>query len=123
MCSGDLQRRNLTSQELIAELNQILDLLGVEDLHALPAESVGDDIKALLRVGNRIDAEVSRRLHRFDKGRGYATSAGLTAQAWLRWQCNLTGGAASQRVEVSRQLASLPQTSEAFSQGDISYRH
>src|ERR1700693_1410023 len=100
MCSGVRKREDFTSQELVAELNQILDLLGNEDLHALPAESVGDDIKALLRVGNRVDGESSRRMQRFDKGQGYATSGALTAQAWLRWQCNLTGGAVSQRVEV-----------------------
>ena len=123
MCSNGRERQNFTSQELVAELNQILDLLAVEDLHSLSAESVGDDIKGLLRVGNRVDAESSRRMQRFDKGQGYATSGALTAQAWLRWQCNLTGGAASQRVEVSRQLAELPQTAEAFSQGAISYRH
>ena len=116
-------RERISPQELVAELNQILDLLGDEDLHAVAAESVGDDIKALLRVGNRIDAEAGRRMQRFDKGQGYATSGALTAQAWLRWKCNLTGAAASERVEVSRQLAALPQTAEAFSQGAISYRH
>jgi Domain of unknown function (DUF222) len=123
MCSGGRERQNFTSQELVGELDAILDLLADNDVHALPAESAGDDIKALLRVSNRVDAEASRRLQRFDKGQGYATSGALTAQAWLRWQCNLSGGAASERVEVSRQLASLPQTAEAFSQGDISYRH
>ncbi|MDQ6900894.1 MAG: 13E12 repeat family protein, partial [Candidatus Dormibacteraeota bacterium] len=62
-------------------------------------------------------------MRRFDKGRGYASSGALTAQAWVRWQCNLTGGAASERVEVSRVLDSLPQTAQAFAQGSISYRH
>jgi hypothetical protein len=77
---------NCTSIGLVGELNHILDLLGDEDLHAVPAESVGDDIKALLRVGNRLDAEAGRRLHRFDKGQGFASSPALTAQAWVRWQ-------------------------------------
>lgn len=117
------ERGNCTSIELVGELNRILDLLSDEDLHAVAAESVGDDIKALLRVGNRIDAEAGRRLNRFDKGQGFASSPALTAQAWVRWQCNLTAAAASERVEVSRQVALLPKTEAAFSQGDISYRH
>ena len=54
---------------------------------------------------------------------GSGGSGALTAQAWVRWQCNLTGVAAAELVEVSRQLASLPQTSEAFSQGAISHRN
>src|SRR6202049_2080190 len=116
-------RGNWTSQQLIGEVNRILDLLGAEDLHALPAESIGDDLKGLARVGSRIDAESSRRLHHFDKNQGYAPSGALTAQAWLRWQCNLTAATASEHVQVSRQMASLPQTEVAFSQGEISFRH
>jgi hypothetical protein len=65
MCSEGGERGNCTSIELVGELNRILDLLGDEDLYVAAAESVGDDIKALFRVGNRIDAEAGRRLHRF----------------------------------------------------------
>ncbi len=123
MCSEGGERGNWTSIELVGELNRILDRLGDEDLHAVAAEAMGDDIKALLRVGNRVDAEAGRRLYRFDKGQGFASSPALTAQAWVRWQCNLTAAAASERVEVSRQIALLPKTEAAFSQGNISYRH
>src|ERR1700730_19049190 len=123
MCSEAEERGNWTSSQLIGELDRILDLLGAEDLHALPAESVGDDIKCLTRITSRADAESSRRLHHFDKGQGYFPSGALSAQAWLRWQCNLTAATASERVQVSRQLDSLPKTEKAFSQGEISYRH
>src|ERR1700687_3073058 len=107
----------------MGELDRILDLLGAKDLCALPAESMGDDLKGLTRISNRIAAESSRRLRRFDKGQGYAPTIALSAQAWLRWQCNLTAATASEQVQVARQLDSLPQTEAAFSQGEISYRH
>src|SRR3984893_8255441 len=123
MCSEGGERGIWTSQQLVVELDRILDLLGKEDLHLLPSESLGDDLKGLTRIGNRIDAEGSRRLHRFDKDQGYAPSGALTAQAWLRWQCNFTAATAAERVQVSRQLDSLPKTELAFSQGEISYRH
>jgi hypothetical protein len=123
MCSEGGERGNCSSIELVGELNRILDLLGDEDLHSVPAESMGDDIKALMSVGNRIDAEAGRRLVRFDRGQGWAQSGALTTQAWLRWHCNLTHATASDQVEVLRQLTSLPQTETAFAQGDISYRH
>src|ERR1700680_4966048 len=116
-------RGNWTSQQLIGELHRVLDLLGAEDLCVVPAELVGDDLKGLTSIGNRIDAESSRRLHHFDKNQGYAPSGALTAQAWLRWQCNLTAATASEHVQVSRQMASLPLTEMAFSQGEISFRH
>src|SRR6202521_4613416 len=47
----------------------------------------------------------------------------LSAQAWLRWQCNLTAATASEQGQVARQMDCLPQTEAAFSQGEISYRH
>jgi hypothetical protein len=47
----------------------------------------------------------------------------VSAQAWLRWQCNLTAASASEQVQVARQMDCLPQTEAAFSQGSISYRH
>jgi hypothetical protein len=123
MCSEGGVRGNWTSQQLIGEVNRILDLLGAEDLQVLPAASLGDDLKGLGRIGSRIDAESNRRLHHFDKNQGYAPSGALTAQAWLRWQRNLTAATASEHVQVSRQMASLPQTEGAFSQGLISFRH
>src|ERR1700687_824238 len=123
MCSEGGERGSWTSQQLVIELDRILDLLGNEDLHLLPSEALGDDLKGLTRIGNRIDAEASRRLRRFDKNHGYAPSGALTAQAWLRWQCNLTAATASEHVQVSRQMASLPQAEAAFSQGEISFRH
>src|ERR1700681_4894965 len=123
MCSEGGERGSWTSQQLIGEIHRLLDLLGAEDLCALPSSSLGDDLKALSRMGSRIDAESSRRLHHFDKNQGYAPSGALTAQAWLRWQCKLTAATASEHGQVSRQMASLPQAEAAFSQGEISFRH
>src|ERR1700730_7219231 len=123
MCSEGGERGNWSSQQVIGEIGRLLDLLGAEDVHVLPAESVGDDLKGLTRIGNRVAAESSRRLRCFDKGQGYASWMALSAQAWLRWQCNLTAATASEQVQVARQMDSLPQTEAAFSQGEISYRH
>jgi len=123
MCSGSGVRGNWTSEGAFQEINSILDRLADEDVTAVPAESMGDDQIALQRIGNRVQAESLRRLRRFDSGQGYAHTLALTAKAWLRWKCNLSFPAASNQVEVVRALESLPQTSNAFADGDISYRH
>src|SRR5713226_8940859 len=117
------ERGNWTSQELFQEINSLLTRLAEEDLNSVPAESMGDDLLALQRIESRLQAETLRRLRRFDSGQGYANSAALSAKGWLRWKCNLTYTAASNQVEVARALDSLPQTSLAFADGDISYRH
>ena len=84
MCSEGGERGNWTSQQVIGEIDRLLDLLNKEDLCVVPAESMGDDLKGLTRVGNRIAAENSRRLRRFDKGRALPH----------RWPCRLRRGCA-----------------------------
>ncbi len=123
MCSEGGVRGNWTSEEVFQQIHSLLNRLAEEDLSSVPAESMGEDQIALQRIGNRVQAEALRRLRRFDTGQGYASSGALTAKAWLRWRCNLTGPNASTMVEVSRQLASLPHATQALADGDISYRH
>ncbi len=116
-------RGSRTSQEAFQQIDSILNQLADENLNSVPADSMGDDLIALQRIDSRVQAEALRRLRRFDGGQGYANSLALSAKGWLRWKCNLTYTAASNQVEVARALESLPQTSEAFADGDISYRH
>jgi len=111
------------AQSPFEDLNQGLQRLRDEELEAVPAALMGDDIQELRRHINGCEAECTRRLRRFDKGGGYAATAALTAKAWLRWKCNFSPSAAAGRVTVARELADLPQTTEAFADGDISYAH
>ena len=123
MCSGSGERGNWTSAEVFQRINSLLDQLSSEDLNSLPASAMGEDQIALQRIENRVKAEALRRLRRFDSGQGYASTLALSAKAWLRWKCNLSYPAASNQVEVARALESLPQTTQAFADGDISYQH
>ena len=100
-----------------------LKRLQAEDLSEVPVEAIGEDLKDLFRHRNAIDAEIQRRLPRFEKGEGYVADGCFGAKAWLRWKCRLTFSAASDRVEVARQLESLALTSQALAEGDISYQH
>jgi hypothetical protein len=114
-----------TSPELtpFQDMDQGLQRLRDEDLHAVPAAAMGDDMQELRRHINGCEAEFNRRLRRFDKGGGYHATNALTAQAWLRWKCDFSPSAAADRVAVSRELDSLPQATQAFADGEISYPH
>jgi uncharacterized protein DUF222/HNH endonuclease len=105
------------------DLNQGLQRLRDEELEALPASAMGEDITALLRHITSCQAEVMRRMVRFDDGVGYAGTGTFGTKAWLNWKCNLSYSAASHQFEVARQLAELPETTKAFADGDISYTH
>src|SRR6266566_5858674 len=120
---ADFGYRPSPDQTPYQDMNQGLLRLREEELEALPASCMGDDMEELRRHINSCEAEFTRRLRRFDKGGGYAATAALTARAWLRWKCNFSPSNAADRVAVSRELESLPQTTEAFADGDFSYSH
>ena len=120
---ADFGQQTSPEQSAFHDLGQGLQRLRAEDLHAVPASSMDDDLVALRRHINGCEAEFTRRLTRFDKGGGYGASGALTAKAWLRWKCNFSPSAASDRVDVARELACLPQASQAFAEGDFSYQH
>ena len=105
------------------DIRQALQRLREEDLEAFSASAMGPDMEELRRLINGMEAECTRRLQRFDSGGGYGATQALTAQAWLRWKCNFSPAAAAGRVAVARELADLPQATQAFADGDISYAH
>jgi hypothetical protein len=105
------------------DISDALQRLRDEDLFALPASAMAEDLEELRRLGNCIDAELNRRLRRFDKGGGYDATPAFSAASWLRWKCNFAPAAACDRVAVARELANLPQATEAFAEGEISYAH
>ena len=105
------------------EMCQGLRRLREEELEAVPASCMGDDLKELRRHINGCEAEFTRRLRRFDDGGGYAATRALTAQAWLRWKCNFSPSAAAGRVAVARELEGLEEATQAFAAGDFSYPH
>jgi len=120
---ADFGSQTSPSSTPFQDLHEALQRLREEDLEALPASAMGPDLEDLRRLGNMLDAELSRRLHRFDSGGGYGATQALTARSWLRWKCNFSPAAAAGRVAVARELADLPQATQAFADGDISYAH
>ncbi|HEY8814843.1 MAG TPA: DUF222 domain-containing protein, partial [Candidatus Dormibacteraeota bacterium] len=119
----DFGPQSRPDQTPFQDIHQALQRLREEDLHALPASEMGPDMEELRRLINGMEAECTRRLQRFDSGGGYAATQALTAMAWLRWKCNFSPAAAAGRVAVARELADLPQATQAFADGDFSYAH
>jgi hypothetical protein len=70
-----------------------------------------------------LEAAFATGVRRFDKSGEYKADGALTLTAWLRWKCNLSGGAAMERVEIARQLEKLPAAQAALANGDIGFQH
>lgn len=72
---------------------------------------------------DRLEAERSRVLTRFNNQHGYAAEGFGSAVAWLRVHGRMSAADAMQRVELGRRLPSLEGAEKAFLQGDIGFRN
>ena len=97
--------------EPVTRLQEAIDRLAQEDLELVPAASLGDDLRALRSAIERMEAEFSRRLERFDRSQGYLPSGYCSAAGWLNDECRMTRSTAWERVRQARRLAELPATS------------
>ena len=70
-----------------------------------------------------LEAVFAGGVRRFDQSGEYAADGALSVTAWLKWKCNLSGGAATERVEIGKHLEKLPRTEAAFARGELGYQH
>ena len=85
---------------------------------------LGEGLIAIREAGiDSLESVFAEGLRRFDRSGAYAAEGALNMVAWLRSRCKLSGGAAAERVTVSRQLENLPATQKAFASGAIGYQH
>ena len=103
------------------ELAYVVDNLAAESLDGLTDHGLGDDLVAIRRQIDRLEAEFIRRVHRFDRNHGAMSEGAASTVSWLRGACGLTGGAAADRVRMARVLDELPQTAESFRAGRSPY--
>ena len=108
--------RSAAAQTLISELE-------TEDFELFTDTALGEDVIDLRKTIDRLEFQCARRLDLFARRRGYEAFGFVTLISWLRRACRLLPGAALQRVEVARNLPSLPDTSQALANGEIGFHH
>src|SRR5438552_8806424 len=87
-------------------------------------EMLGDALIQIREAGiDPLEAAFATGVRRFDKSGEYKADGALSLTAWLRWKCKLSDGAATERMEVDRQLEKLPQIEAAFAKGDVGFQH
>ena len=102
--------------------------LSVEEFDAADVESLGDaeladELVGMRRAIDRLEAQFSRRLVRFEAIQGYESAGAANLLSWLRWACRMGTSAAARRLHMARQLIELPQTESAWRSGAISSGH
>jgi hypothetical protein len=94
-----------------------------DDLGKAAGDTLSEELIAMRRGIDRLEAQFSRRLVRFDAVRGYESAGAADLISWLRWACRMGTSAAARRLHLARQLADLPETEAAWRSGAISTGH
>ena len=94
-----------------------------DDLGDVDGGTLSEELIAMRRGIDRLEAQFSRRLVRFDVVRGYEREGAADLISWLRWACRMGTSAAARRLHMARQLNELPETQAAWRSGAISTGH
>lgn len=103
----------------VDRLRVALERLASEDLPA----RVGPELVELEELRSRLDAQISRRLERFDRGLEHTLESHRSPASWLSEKVRAGRGDAHSRVRVARQLSNCPMIRAAWERGAISTRH
>lgn len=107
--------------------SQLLELaveeFDVRDIERMGDAELGDELVGFRSAIDRLEAQFSRRLVRFEQVKGYESAGAANLISWLRWNCRMGTSAAARRLHVTRQLTELPQTDRAWRRGEISTGH
>ena len=84
-------------------------------------DELADHVVALERHRARLDGALADALARFDTHRTYENDGAVTAKAWLKHHCHMTGPQAGARLAVARRLQRFPVIAAALRAGEITF--
>ena len=94
-----------------------MDELAGVPIDASRTDALGEDLVAIRREIDRLEAQFIRRAQRFDAAHGAVADGAPSTVSWMRDRCGLPAGAAAERVRMARMLDDLPHTAESFRAG------
>ncbi len=100
-------------------LAAIDEVAGEAESAAGHATTHADDLRALFRGINRLEAVAAVTIGRFDRAREFEGENHWSTTSWLRHECGLSAAAARNRVEIAQRLPELATTWDSFQRGDI----
>jgi len=86
-----------------------------------PIEDLDRNILNLCTHINVATYELLMHIREFDERVGWAKWGSGSCTEWLAWRCDLSMATAREKVRIAHALKVLPQMSESFSTGELSY--
>jgi Domain of unknown function (DUF222) len=109
-----------SASEALAAVRTGLAYLNGMDTAGLPGLEQADCLRELARTEAAYTAAHARVLAAFAASGAHEDDGQHTARAWLKWQTQITSGAAAAAVGWTRRLAAHPAVSQALAAGTIS---
>lgn len=107
----------------MARLDGAVDELVGEAIDNFGEDALVEDLVALRRHIDRLEADFNRRLNAFWHQQRHLSDVAASLTSWLRVKCRLSTAAASQHADAARQLPDLPLTADALRSGAIGFHH
>lgn len=104
----------------VDQLAAVLDNLTTEHVTAV---GLGGQLRELVRLRNRLDAEISRRLSVFDASGAGSADGARTTKSWLQGMTRMSPREAKKQVTVARAVRDLPAVGKGYAAGDLSLDH
>ena len=101
-------------------LGDAVDALVDESIDGFSTHALGDDLIAIRRAADRLEAEFLRRLDRFDRAHGALADGGGSTPSWVRDHCAMAWKAGAYRARLARTLGELPATLDSARAGRAS---
>jgi hypothetical protein len=121
MClAGQVPAAPATAAQAVAMVQAGLGWLAAADVAGLPTVVQADCLRALERAESMHTAARSRILAAFDAQSGHDDDGHGSTRIWLKWQTQVTRGAASEALKWMRRLAAHPAVAEALAGGGVS---
>jgi len=109
-----------TVSQAVGMLDRALDYLNTADAASLPAVVQAQALRALGRAEAKHTAARARVLAGFAARGGFEDDGHCTARAWLKWQTQVTTGAAAGAVGWVGRLAAHPVIARSLAAGELS---
>lgn len=91
------------------------------DPQALPSNEIEDELATIAGTMAAGECRFLQLLAEFDRRAEWVNQGAASCAEWLVWRCSLSRMTAREKVRVARALESLPQITDAFARGRLSF--
>jgi len=114
---------SMEAAQTVERYAEAADAAAATDLDALTDGELDAETVGLLRTRHRLDAEIARRVHRWDRRMVWIADGSRSPAARLARDGRLAGPTATRVVRHARAVASMPATQRAWAAGDLGDDH